>query len=103
MLVASMHGMDVTCGGGGDEVVEGCVGDVPGDAPALDADPGAEILLPLGRQHLYLGQLCCAGMLLHQSMHRVLEQLEENVVDLRGGVGQRRFPFLSLKVIILIW
>ena len=79
--------------------MEGGVGDVPGDAPALVADPDADVLRPLGEQHLHGGQLRRAGVRLHRSAHRVLEQLEQDVVEVGRGVGQRRTHSLPLLVL----
>ena len=73
-------------GGGGDQVVEGVVGDVPGDAPALVADPDGHVVLALGEEHLDFGQLGRLAVRLHRGTHRVLEELEQDVVEVGRGV-----------------
>lgn len=53
-------------------------------------------MLALGHQHLDLRQLARGlAVGLHRGAHRVLEQLEQDVVEVGRGVAQRQGGFLA--------
>ena len=88
----------------GDKVVKGVVGDVPRNASSLHqsghcgpwitlggveyliTDPDADVVFPLGKQHLNLGKLFRLAVRLHCCSHGVLEKLKEDVVEVGRGV-----------------
>merc|ERR1719180_5599 len=94
----------------GDEVVERVVCDVPGDASSLVADPDADIMFPLGEQHLDFWKLFRLAVRFNCRSHRVLEKLKEDVVEVGRGVAQGEanlFAFLipshSLTFYFYVW
>jgi len=70
----------------GDEVVKSVVCDVPGNASSLVTDPDADVVFPLGKQHLNLGKLFRLAVGLYCCSHGVLEKLKEDVVEVGRGV-----------------
>ena len=56
-------------------------------------------MLTLGNQHLYDGQLLRLAMGLHRGTHRVLEQLEKNVVKVGRGEDNLKPDFLSFRIL----
>merc|ERR1719180_565746 len=72
----------------GDEVVESVVCDVPGDASSLVTDPDADIVFPLGKQHLNFWKLFRLAVRFNCRSHRVLEKLKEDVVEVGRGVAE---------------
>ena len=52
----------------------------------LVADSDAHVVLPLGHQHLDVGELWAGAVGLHHGPHGVLEELEEDVVEVGRGI-----------------
>ena len=57
-----------------------------GGVEYLVTDPDADIVFPLGEQHLNLGKLFRLAVGLHCCSHGVLEKFEEDVVKVGRGV-----------------
>jgi len=81
-----LGGSHAWSGCGGDEIVKSVVCDVPRNTSSLVTDPDADIVFPLGKQHLDFGKLFCLAVGLHCGSHGVLEKLKEDVVEVGRGV-----------------
>jgi len=81
-----LGGSHAGSGCGGDEVVKCVVCDVPRNSSSLVTDPNADVVFPLGKQHLDLGKLFRLAVGLHCCSHGVLEKLKEDVVEMGRGV-----------------
>jgi len=82
----------------GHEVMERVVSDVTRDPSALIADPDADVMLALGDEDLYFWELLGFSVSLHRGTHRVLEQLEEDMVEVGGWVDQGETHLLALLI-----
>ena len=73
---------------------------LPGDAAALVADADADVVLPLGDEHVDVRQVEGAALArLHDGAHGVLEELEEDVVEVLRRVAQRHRHLVNGRVI----
>ena len=68
------------------------------DKSDLVTDSNADIMVALGDKDLDVGEGPGTPVRLHRRSHRVLEELEEDVVEVGRGVAERKTNLLTLCV-----